>query len=119
VIGAVGAVRGVLAVIGTFLFFIGIATLADRGGPGFVGGLWLVGAGAALLAAALLERARYRSTAADPTDQPVGPGGGEPLGALEPRFVSTQEVFIDPTSQHRMRVFIDHRTGERRYRAED
>ncbi len=50
---------------------------------------------------------------------PVGPGGGEPLdAAMEPRFTSTDEVFVDPTSGHRMRVFLDPGTGERRYRAE-
>ena len=78
-----------------------------------------VGVGGAMLAAGLLERTRYRSTAADVTDQPAGPGGGEKPGGLEPRFVPTQEVFIDPTSRHRMRVFVDRQTGERRYLAED
>jgi len=37
---------------------------------------------------------------------------------LEPRFGSTEEMFIDPVSGRRMRVFLDARTGERRYRAD-
>ena len=39
-------------------------------------------------------------------------------GALEPRFRPTAEVFVDPTTGHRMRVLVDPRTGERRYVAE-
>ena len=50
--------------------------------------------------------------AADP-----GPGGGE-SGFFEPRFLPTNELFVDPTSHRLMRVFADPRTGERRYRAE-
>jgi hypothetical protein len=30
----------------------------------------------------------------------------------------TEETFLDPTSRIRMRVFVDPRTGERRYVAE-
>ena len=75
--------------------------------------------GGALIVGALLERIRYRAEALDRASPPIGPGGGEPLDTtLEPRFSSTDEVFVDPTSGHRMRVFMDRRTGERRYRAE-
>ena len=53
------------------------------------------------------------------TARPPGPGGGEtPGGPLEPRFRPTAEVFVDPTTGHRMRVLVDPRTGERRYVAE-
>jgi hypothetical protein len=45
----------------------------------------------------------------------VGPAGGEPTGPPEPRFQRTDEVFIDPTSGLRMRVFLDPRSGDRRY----
>ncbi len=49
----------------------------------------------------------------------VGPGDGEPPDAtLEPRFRPTDEVFMDPTSGRKMRVWLDPRSGERRYRAE-
>ena len=56
--------------------------------------------------------------AAEHTMEAPGPGGGEPTGPLEPRFRRTAEVFIDPTTHHRMRVWVDPDTGERRYLAE-
>jgi hypothetical protein len=39
----------------------------------------------------------------------------EPLPA---GFQATEERFVDPTTNQPMRVFVDPRTGERRYRAE-
>jgi hypothetical protein len=33
----------------------------------------------------------------------------------DPRFQPTQEVFRDPRSGRSMRVYVDERTGERRY----
>ena len=56
--------------------------------------------------------------AAEKSNAAPGPGGGEPGGQLEPRFRMTAEVFIDPTSGHRMRVLVDPASGERRYVAE-
>ena len=77
--------------------------------------------GLVLIVGAVIERIRYRSesaervgavrpdpAAANPTDEP-----------LEGRFRRTDEVFVDPTSGHRMRVWLDPATGERRYRAEE
>ena len=61
---------------------------------------------------------RYRSDTAERSNAAPGPGGGEPPGRVEPRFRPTSEVFIDPTSDHRMRVLVDPATGERRYVAE-
>ena len=82
-------------------------------------GLWWVIVGGALVVAVALERQRYRSTAAELGNAPAGPGGGETPGtALEPRFHPTAEVFVDPTTGHRMRVLVDPATGERRYVAE-
>jgi hypothetical protein len=73
-----------------------------------------------LVVVAVVERFRYRSELADRSGMAVGPGGGEPVGeAMESRFRRTDEVFVDPTSERRMRVWLDHATGERRYRAED
>jgi hypothetical protein len=68
--------------------------------------------------AVALERGRYRSEVAERSDTPAGPGGGETDDRLEPGFQRTNEVFIDPTSGRRMRVWIDAGSGERRYRAE-
>ena len=36
----------------------------------------------------------------------------------EAPFRATGEVFVDPTSGHRLRVYLDAATGERRYFAE-
>lgn len=59
------------------------------------------------------------SESAERASLPTGPGGGEPMGeALDGRFRRTDEVFVDPTSGRRMRVWLDGASGERRYRAE-
>jgi hypothetical protein len=82
-------------------------------------GIWSTILGAGILIALAVERNRYRSEAADRALDPYGPGGGEPAGTLDPRFRPTPEVFVDPTSRKRMRVYLDNRSGERRYVAED
>ena len=73
--------------------------------------------GTVAMVAAVLQRPRYRSAVAERGNDRAGPGGGED-GPLEPRFLATTELFVDPTSGRLMRVFVDPRTGERRYRAE-
>lgn len=106
--------RLLVGIGGAIALVAGVILLAT-GNPGF---LSLLPIGVAALVAALRERTRYRSQAAEGSSAPAGPGGGEPRGALEPRFGPTDEIFIDPASGQRMRVFLDSRTGERRYRAE-
>jgi hypothetical protein len=108
--------RGVMLAVGGLMILAGLATLTVGG---FVTpGLWLVVTGSVLVLAAVLERARYRSEAAERANEPAGPGGGETPGAVEPRFRPTDEVFVDPSTGRRMRVLLDARTGERRYVAE-
>ena len=107
--------RIAIGVGGALVAFAGLA--ATAAGAGWVG-LWVTAVGAALIIAVAIERQRYRSEAADRTFEPHGPGGGEPPGTLEPRFRPTDELFVDPTTSHLMRVHIDPRTGERRYVAE-
>ena len=107
--------RIAIGVFGVLIAFGGLAATAV--GAGWAG-LWTTAIGAALIIGVAIERQRYRSEAADRTFEPHGPGGGEPPGTLEPRFRPTDEVFVDPTTSHRMRVHIDPRTGERRYVAE-
>jgi hypothetical protein len=109
----------------TRLIAAAFATLAIIGGlfalsigPAGIGGLWAVVVGTAILIALAIERNRYRSEEAERSFESTGPGGGEPPGALEPRFRRTDETFVDPTSGATMRVFLDGRTGERRYVAE-
>jgi hypothetical protein len=111
-------IRGLIAAFGALSIIGGLAGLAV-GGPSAAAGLWGVVVGLVLIAAVAFERSRYRSEAADDAGARAGPGGGEPIGeALEPRFQPTAEVFEDPTTHRRMRVFVDPRTGERRYVAE-
>jgi hypothetical protein len=115
----VSMVRLVLGLIGGLMLLGGIA-LVFSGVPGaFVGALWLIPSGAVLLIVALIEVNRYRSQAAESGSASAapGPGGGE-TAPLEPRFQRTDEVFIDPTTNVTMRVYLDTSTGERRYVAE-
>ncbi len=104
-------VIGVLAMLGGLVLIVGVSF-------GAIPGLQLVGFGAFLVVIVAIERSRYRSDAAERSNAMPGPGGGEPAGRLEPRFQVTTEVFLDPTSGHRMRVLVDPATGERRYVAE-
>ena len=108
-------VRVAAAVLAVLMLVGGLIATPFAG----IGGVWSTILGAAILITLAVERNRYRSEAADRTFDPVGPGGGEPTGALDPRFRPTAETFVDPTTNRRMRVFVDSRSGERRYVAED
>ncbi len=111
-------VRVLIGVFGALLMLGGLG-LAVSGVPGgFFGAFWLILTGGVMVVAALIEVSRYRSEHAERARQDPGPGGGETAVPLEPRFQPTDEVFLDPTSQRRMRVYVDARTGERRYVAE-
>jgi cell division protein FtsW (lipid II flippase) len=113
-----GIVRVLMALVGALMLLGGLA-LVVSGVADAPGGLWLIITGGILLLAVALERLRYRSEQADHLGAPPGPGGGESLDApMEPRFRRTDELFEDPTSRRRMRVWLDPATGERRYRAE-
>ena len=100
------------------LIAIGGLAVAGIGGGGGIAGLWWTITGVVIVVAVLVERQRYRSEAADQPFEPVGPGGGEPIGAIDPRFRPTDELFVDPTSRETMRVYVDPQTGERRYVAQ-
>lgn len=106
----------ILAAVVAVLVMVGGLVAAPFAG---LSGIWATIMGAAVLIALAVERNRYRSEASDRSFEAVGPGGGEPVGTLEPRFQPTAETFVDPTTSRRMRVHIDRRTGERRYVAED
>jgi hypothetical protein len=109
--------RTIVAIVAVLMLLGGVALIATGAEAAF-SGLWLVVVGAAALVVLAIERNRYRSEAAEEGPEPVGPGGGEPVGVIEPRFRPTDESFVDPTTGHRMRVFVDPRSGERRYVAE-
>ena len=111
-------VRLLLFALGGLLILGGFAAIAVGGWVGFWG-LWSVVGGLVIVAALLLERRRYRSAAAEAGPEPPGPGGGEPLDEpLEPRFIATNELFVDPTTGVQMRVWVDKASGDRRYRAD-
>jgi hypothetical protein len=111
-------VRILLFAGGLLLALIGLAMIAwDR--ALVMPALWALGTGMAAVIAAMIERHRYRSAAAESTAGAAGPGGGEPLDqALEPRFRPTEERFVDPSTRQPMRVWLDPSSGERRYRAD-
>jgi hypothetical protein len=117
-------VRGILLVVGGLMSLGGLAAIAASASlpaeapGGALAGLYAVAIGGFLMIVAVLERTRYRSQAAEGANDPVGPGGGETTGPVDPRFRPTDEVFVDPTTGLRMRVLVDGRTGERRYVAE-
>ena len=110
----VSSVRVIVGLLGIGLILAGIVGITTAT---WVDGLWSIVAGAVVLVAVVLERSRYRSEAAERSDAAPGPGGGEPSAPGAP-FRPTDEVFVDPTSGHRLRVYLDPATGERRYHAE-
>jgi hypothetical protein len=107
----------VLAFIMGGLFLLGGFAAVGVPGGDAGSGVFAILIGAGIMVAVVIQRSRYRSEAAERSHDEPGPGGGE-NGFLEPRFLPTNEVFADPTSRRLMRVFVDPRTGERRYRAE-
>jgi hypothetical protein len=111
-------IRGALVVVGLLAMLLGLAIVVGVPNLAGLAGLQLVAFGAFLVVIVTIERHRYRSAAAERSNEPSGPGGGEPSGALEARFRPTSELFIDPTTGQRMRVVIDPTNGDRRYIAE-
>ena len=111
----VSLTRALLGGVGLLLILAGIAVVAiPAPGGDRITALWLFGSGAVLLAGVMLERTRYRSLNAERTGDGHGPGGGETTH-LEARFRPTEERFVDPTTGVPMRVWIDPKSGDRRY----
>jgi hypothetical protein len=110
-------VRGFILVFGLLIALGGLVAIS-AGGEAAISGLWAVAFGGFLMVVAVLERTRYKSQAAEAANEPIGPGGGETAGPIDPRFRRTDEVFVDPSTGVRMRVLLDSNTGERRYVAE-
>lgn len=114
----IGTARLLLVVSGLALVVLGLVVVAEGGRGALASSLFLFLPGIVCLTVPWFERLRYRSNDHDRSNPDVGPGGGEPTGPPEPRFERTDEVFIDPTSGTRMRVWLDPRSGDRRYVAE-
>ncbi len=110
------AARLVLAFAGAIIVLVGLSE-AVTDGERFLG-LVTVTIGGGILIAMLYERLRYRSGPAEARNEPAGPGGGEPAGSVPIGFRPTNEVFVDPSSGQRMRVYLQPATGNRRYLAE-
>ena len=108
------ALRVTVGVLGGLLLIGGL--IAAGSGAG-VDGWWAAIVGGGIVLAVVFERSRYRSAATEAAPGEPGPGGGEPSLPGAP-FRPTEEVFIDPTSGHKLRVYLDPATGERRYYAE-
>ena len=111
------AIRAGAFLLGVLFFLAGFVPLTAGGADAMFTGVWSIAIGAGFMIAAVLQRSGYRSEAAELDNSAPGPGGGE-SGYIDPRFMPTNEVFTDPTSHFRMRVYEDPRTGERRYKAE-
>lgn len=110
------AARLILAFVGGITVLLGLYIVTMTGGR--FTGLVTVMIGGAILIAMVYERLRYRSEHADASHEPIGPGGGEPGGTVPAGFRATGEVFVDPTSGQRMRVYAQPASGARRYVAE-
>jgi hypothetical protein len=108
-----GFARTLIVICGLALLALGVWLAIAEALP--VIGLLTGAIGIGLVLAIAVERMRYRGLLADRRADTVGGAGGEEVGVLEPRFVRTDEVFVDPTTDRRLRVFIDPSNGERRY----
>jgi hypothetical protein len=107
--------RVLVGVLGALMIVGGVVGVAVGAWPG---GLWAMTIGVVAILAAVLERNRYRSEAGERSADASGPGGGESSMPVAP-FRPTDELFVDPTSGHRLRVYLDPTTGERRYFADE
>ena len=94
-------VRLLVAGLATLMLLGGLAAIA----AGFrLEGLYVAGLGAAGLVIVVLERQRY--------------GDADHERPATERERPTDEVFVDPTTGQRTRVWIDAQSGERSYRPE-
>lgn len=109
--------RAALGLLGGLGFVLALAVIV-AGEP--VGAAWLLIVSAALLLIALYEQARYHGhgegAAAPAPGAPSWAPPGAAVGDAGPgRYQRTDEVFEDPTTGRRLRVWFDPVTGERRY----
>lgn len=95
--------RPFLVAVAVLFMLSGLAGIAV-GGRSAAAGWWMLVVGGVLLIALILERPRYRADRE----------GSDANGELRP----TNEVFEDPTTGQRTRVWIDPASGERSYRPE-
>jgi hypothetical protein len=94
-------VRAAIGLVGLVLLVAGLVAFALS--EPLAGG-WAIVSGAVLLGAAVFEAGRYASRT-DGTPRPAG-------------FQPTDEVFDDPMTGERVRVWFDPKSGARRYEPE-
>jgi hypothetical protein len=97
--------RPLIGAVAVLFMLSGLGGIAVGGTSAAAGG-WMLVVGAVLLLGVILERPRYGADRAAP-----------PPGATTLR--PTDEVFVDPTTGQRTRVWIDPTSGARDYRPED
>ena len=95
---------------------LGLIAIGARSPASPASGLTIVGA--VLSSPSSIERQRYRSEEADRSFEPVGPGGGEPTGSARAAVPPDRRDVRRPDDGVTMRVYVDRRTGERRYVAD-
>jgi len=111
----VDTIRVLVGVLGALLMIGGlIGVIAGA----WAEGLWAAVVGGVGVLAVIFERTRYRSEATERSAGEPGRGGGEPSRPTAP-FRPTDELFVDPTSGERLRVYLNPATGERVYYAEE
>jgi len=123
--GLSAILRGTIGVLGGLAFVLGVAVTVS--GDAF-SGLWILAAGAVLILVPLYEHGRYRAhgdeehatvPAASGPPGPSWPGQTAARPAVpRGRYERTDEVFDDPTTGERLRVWFDPVTGDRRYETE-
>ena len=106
--------RVVVGVLGALMIVGGVGGVVLGAWPG---GLWSIAIGSLAILAVVFERARYRNNAVERSAGGSGPGGGEVSMPVAP-FRPTDELFVDPTTGQRLRVYLNPATGERRCFAE-
>jgi hypothetical protein len=111
------ALRVIVGVLALLLLLAGLAALASGRLEG-LSGFWLILLGAAGLIAVVFERLRYGSESTDRSGGGSAEAGID-TGPLDSRFQVTNERFVDPTTQRRIRVWVDPASGERRYRPDE
>ena len=102
-----GTLRVAVGVVGALMLLAGVVGLAAGGAAAVPGALWVAALGTVGIIVAVLERRRYASAEEDPVPE------GLPL-----RMEPTAEVFVDPTTGERTRVYVDRATGRRHYQRE-
>ncbi len=109
--GGLGILRGIMLALGGVALVGGLLLVLAGGTDGVASGIWLIVTGSVVLLAVVFERTRTEaSTRSGLRASRPGRrrGAGLAAGAAVP---APDEVFVDPTSRRRMRVWLDRSGG--------